>query len=1165
MVTCAACGADNPAGHRFCGQCAAPLSVTCPACGAAAEAGQRFCGQCATPLGADPTRPAAQPAGGSLAAPVAERRVCSVLFADLVGFTPISEARDPEEVRELLSRYFEVARTVIARYGGVVEKFIGDAVMAVWGTPVAAEGDAERAVRAALDVVDGVAALGAETGIAQLAARAGVVTGEVAVTVGAQQEGMVAGDAVNTAARVQSAARPGTVLVDTTTRRLAAAAVSFDDAGTHTLKGKSEPEQLWQATHVIAGVGGNQRIDGLEAPLIGREAEMRLIKEMFHACADRRSARLVVVTGPAGVGKSRLGWEFEKYIDGLAQTMWWHRGRCLSYGEGVAFWALAQAIRQRLKIAEEDPTDVTSTKIINGVPTLITDPAERDFVAVRIGRLLGAPVAGDGGAPLAREELFAGWRMLFERMAATDPVIWLIEDAQHADAGLLDFVDHLIDWARDLPIFVLVLSRTEFAQDRPGFGVGRNRTLLALDPLDAASMGSLVESLVPGMPEPARAAITDHAQGVPLFAVETIRSLVDRDVVQPIDGVYRLVGEVGELTVPDSLHGLLAARLDALEPAVRTLVADAAVLGSSFPAEALVAVSDQDESAVRRGLDDLVRREVLAVSADRLSPERGSYHFAQELLRQVAYDTLSRRDRKARHLSVAAHLRASFADDGEEVSDVIARHYRDALAAVPDDPDVDTIRAEAIARSGRAGRRAARAGSPSAAADSLAAAATLATEAELPDAARWWEQAAEMADLASQYERAIDCAERAATLHEAAGKPRDAARARVVVGRALGQIGRMAEAREVLAAAVAVLRETPDSDTVDGMGNLIAMRAFANDPNATALAMEALDLAQALGVDQARMGRTFTFAGLAYGSTDRVGVAAAMFEYSARMAERAGDRFGQARALCNVCNVVSSVDPAYGGVAARQALEIGRTIGAPRLVALSAANLMDTMLTLGEWDSAQALLEELTAGGLGLQLYFSGFSAIVGGLRGDADSARAASEQVNESQDSEDPQDLALIALVHAVVAHAEGDQVETLRHALQAVSFSAALGIRQDSVRWAWALAARAARSVGDTDALADLVRLIDQHPIGHLPPVLRAEAELARIDLGAVAQDAVDDTYQLAIRILRDLPAPYNLGWALVQRGRDTDLIEAAEIAERLGALPLAREAAARSAQPA
>jgi class 3 adenylate cyclase len=280
---------------------------------------------------------------------VAERRVVSVLFVDLVGFTAASEGRDAEETRELLSRYFELARTLVGRYGGTVEKFIGDAVMAVWGTPVVTESDAERAVRAALDLVASIPELDP-----LLQARAGVLTGEAAVTLGATGEGMVAGDLVNTASRVQSAAEPGTVLVGEATRRSSEQAIVYVSAGEQELKGKAEPLAVWRALRVVSGVGGALKSAGLEPPFVGRDRELKLVKDLFHGCAQDGRAHLVSVTGIAGIGKSRLAWEFYKYFDGLVEQVWWHRGRCLAYGEGVAYWALADMVRMRCRIGEDE-------------------------------------------------------------------------------------------------------------------------------------------------------------------------------------------------------------------------------------------------------------------------------------------------------------------------------------------------------------------------------------------------------------------------------------------------------------------------------------------------------------------------------------------------------------------------------------------------------------------------------------------------------------------------------------------------------------------------------------------------------------------------------------------------------------------------------------------
>jgi class 3 adenylate cyclase/tetratricopeptide (TPR) repeat protein len=1144
-MRCGQCNALVADGYRFCEDCGAPVGV-CPACGEPSTPGKRFCHSCGTALSQPAPAPAAAPPSPVRATPgeepVAERRMCSVLFCDVVGFTPLSEARDPEAVRELLSQYFAVARTVIGRYGGVVEKFIGDAVMAVWGTPVATEGDAERAVRTALDLVAAVAELGQEAEVPGLAARAGVVTGEVAVTIGAVQEGMVAGDAVNTAARIQSAAEPGQVLADGATRRLAGSAVGFADAGEHRLKGKAEPQHLWRAIRVVSAVGGAQRVDGLEAPLIGRDAELRTVRELFHAAADRRVPRLVLISGPAGVGKSRLGWEFEKYADGLAVEIWWHRGRCLSYGEGVAFWALAEIVRQRLGIAEEDPAEVAAAKLAEGLDEFVADQTERPYVGVRLGRLLGVAFAGDSGAALGRDELFAGWRLFFERLAAVQPVVLLIEDAQYADNDLLDFLDHLIDWVRDLPVYVLVFARPELSQARPGFGGGRNRSTLTLDPLDRASMNLLVEALVPAMPSAARAKITRHAQGVPLFAVETVRALIDRDIVQPVEGVYRLVGDIGELTVPDSLHALLAARLDALDPAARRLVADAAVLGSTFPADALIAVSGQGETAARAALAELLRREVFTVSADPLSPERGSYQFAQQMLRQVAYDTLSRRDRKSRHLAVAAHLRAVFPGDGEEMADVIARHYLDALQAVPGDGDAGEIHRQAVATLVRAAERAKRTGAPARAAASYATAAELVSPdnaaagrtGDGPTTGELWESAAEAAaDSGGSYAEAIEYAGRAREYYAAHGQARATARAQAIAGRALRLLGRLGEARDQLTVAVDTLRTDPGLDTVRALEQLAALEVFSGSADADRLTTEALTLGQALAVDVSQMCALLDFRGIHLIFTDRRTEAAAYLGESIRLSTAAGDTFSMGAGLLNLAIVLfGDGDWEASAVATRSAIGHLRRVGNVDFLAYAVGNLAAALMSLGDWDAAEAEIRQAIASGeipesdqTTMQL------AELAAARGDAATAEAMLGTLQDLRVSEEPQHQVNLIILAAFIAVAHREPEEVLRHARKAFVHLDAVGFR--CLNWIWELAVRAAFELTDYAAVRQLVAMLGSMPPGQVHPMLQPEQDLARARLAAADGDqAAESVFASAVSGLRELSTPFHLAHGLLDQ---------------------------------
>ena len=684
LIDCPSCGTENRPEAKFCGECGLALARACPNCGRPNDAGTRFCIECGAALAdaptAEPTAPVAAP---QPATPVAERRLVSVLFADLVGFTAASEGRDAEATRELLSRYFDTCRRLITLYGGTVEKFIGDAVMAVWGTPTATEDDAERAVRAALDLVAAVTALGDEAGASSLRARAAVLTGEAAVTIGAEGEGMVAGDIVNTASRIQGIAEPGQVLVGEATRRATEATIVYEDAGLHELKGKAGLVPAWRALRVVSGARGTLKSQGLEAPFVGRDRELRLIKDLFHDSESGGRAHLISVTGIAGIGKSRLAWEFYKYFDGIAQLTYWHRGRCLSYGEGVTYWALADMVRMRARIFEEEEPASARAKLQEIVVETFADEADRRFVEPRLAHLLGL----EEGVGYERDDLFAAWRLFFERLSDTYPVVMSFEDMQWADDSLLDFIEYLLDSSRSSPILVLTLARPELHERRPTWGAGRrNFTSLYLEPLPADAMEELLTGLVPGLPEEVRSQILERAEGIPLYAVETVRMLLDRGLLVQEGAVYRPAAKIDALEVPETLHALIAARLDGLPPEERRVLQDAAVLGKTFTKRALAALSGLSDDALEPLLASLVRKEVLAVQADPRSPEHGQYGFLQDLVRHVAYETLSKRERHARHLAAAAHLEASFSDE-EEIVEVLASHYLDAYRELPDAED----------------------------------------------------------------------------------------------------------------------------------------------------------------------------------------------------------------------------------------------------------------------------------------------------------------------------------------------------------------------------------------------------------------------------------------------------------------------------------------------
>ncbi len=679
VMVCGHCGASAQEGQKFCGQCGRQLVATCPNCGFDNPPDHRFCGSCGTALG--DTSPSVAPSA-------TERRVVSVLFVDLVGFTSYSEHRDTEEVRGLITEYFDLARDVIERFGGTVDKFIGDAVMAWWGATTAREDDAERAVRSALEVIDAVTSLGDRRGIDGLAARAGVMTGEVAVGPGGNEKGLLLGDLVNSTSRLQSLAEPGTVLVGESTAALVRRSIEVEPAGTHQVKGKEDPITAWQATRVLSELGGRGRVEMLEPPFTGRASELRLLKDALHATGREQRSRLVSLVGQAGIGKSRLIREFSNYIDGLVEPVYWHEGRSPSYGDGLALWALGEMVRGRARLQETDPPEVTAARLDEAVAEFVPE-AETGWVRDRLAALLG--LGGSVGGE--RTELFAAARAFFEGIAGHGTTILVFEDLHWADPSMLEFIEELPDWSRNHPILVVTMSRPDLLDRRPDWGSGRpGFTSIYLGPLAGDEMVDLIAGAVKGLPAEAVERIAAAAEGVPLFAVEMLRSLIgDGRLVVGESGVT-VEGDLTQIEVPGSVQAVIAARLDRLPPEERNMVRDAAVLGYSFTIDALSSLREESLDKIERRLGDLVRHEILTVIRDPRSPEHGQYQWVQSVLREVAYGRISRADRHDLHLKVARYMRDL---EDPELAPVAAAHF--VAASEVGQGDGSELQAELIA------------------------------------------------------------------------------------------------------------------------------------------------------------------------------------------------------------------------------------------------------------------------------------------------------------------------------------------------------------------------------------------------------------------------------------------------------------------------------------
>ena len=948
-MTCSRCGAAAPPNARFCSECGNALQAGCRQCGSPLLAGAKFCAECGTPTGVGDANGASAASAGDAAAPnapIAERRLVSILFADLVGFTTLAEGRDAEETRELLSRYFELAGEVIGRYGGTIEKFIGDAVMAVWGTPIARENDAERAVRAALDVVAAVKTLGPG-----ISARAGVLTGEAAVTLGATNQGMVAGDLVNTASRLQSVAQPGTVLVGESTERAANQAIAFEPAGEQVLKGKEAPVPAFRAIRVVAERGGRGRGDQLEAPFLGRDGEFGLLKDLFHATGRERRTRIVSIVGVAGSGKSRLVWELSKYLDGVVETVLWHTGRSPAYGEGITFWALGEMVRTRAGLAETDDETTTRAKVAETVERWVPDESERRWIESALLVLLGV----DTATQMAREELFSAWRTFFERIAAEGTVALVFEDLHWADPGTLDFIDELVEWSRGVPILVITVARPELFEHRPDWGAGRrNFMALGLEPLPESAIRELLTELVPGLPDAPLRAIAERADGIPLYAVETIRMLVAEGRLAPADGGYVPSGDLTNLSVPETLHALIAARLDALPAPERALIQDAAVLGQSFTVDGLAAVSGQDRAQAEELCRSLTKRELLVQNVDPRSAERGQVAFVQALIREVAYGTLSRRDRRSRHLA-AARFFESLGED--ELAGALASHYLAAYRAAPDDPDSRPLAAQAKISLRAAASRASSLGSHDQAVRFLVEAIEVTDDpAEI---AELLERAGEAAVHGADMDQAESLLRDAIGRREEMGDRSGAARATALLGEGLVNGYRSAEAVAILEPAVEAYGDLVDDPALAAIEHQLARAYWFSDNTEKAIefADRAIGRAERIEAVELVADCLITKGGcLAFGTRPYEGTG--ILEAGIRLAETLGLRQTVVRGLLNLGVSLIGRDPRRSFERSNAAFDMARRFGFRNSYAIALANAAEVAVDLGEWDWALAATDE---------------------------------------------------------------------------------------------------------------------------------------------------------------------------------------------------------------
>lgn len=751
---------------------------------------------------------------------------------------------------------------------------------------------------------------------------------------------------------------------------------------------------------------------------MGRDEQLRLVKDLLHAAWRDRRLRFVSIIGQPGTGKSRLVWELYKYIDGLVEDVYWHQGRSPAYGEGITFWALGEMVRKRAGLAEGDDAATTRQRIGEMLSELVPDEGERRWMEPKLLGLLGQGELGW----LEREELFAAWRTLFERVSRKGVTVLIFEDTHWADQGVLDFIDHMAEWSTDHPILLVTLARPELQDRRPDWGVGRRGfTALTLDPLPEARMEELLAGLVTGLPGAARQAILQRADGVPLYAVEMVRKLLLDGRLEREGDTLRPLGDLTRLEVPATLHSLIAARLDALGSSDRSLLGVASVLGQSFSPAALAAVSGGSGDDLAGRLRDLVRRDILAQNRDPRSPERGQFAFVQALIREVAYGTLSRRDRRARHLAAARYFE-SLGD--EELAGVLATHYLDAYRASEPGAEADAIAAQARIALRAAAERATALHSPDQALAYLVPA--LEVTRDEAERAALLELAGEAARRAARAEEATGFLVQAEAAYRACGDRPGAIRVTTALGLLHTAQGRPDDAIAVLTPTLEGAADLGESREVLALCAALARAHLFADDHAMALMLIDEALVSAGRTDDvAIVTDAIVTKGTLLLYMQRYWEGVAMMAGGLDLAQSHGFVLTELRARLNMSFSQATDDPRLALETARTGLERARRLGLRDWSLLLAGNAADPLFAQGEWDAVIGLATDLAVHADTASVAVSdlpGVALAIRALRGEEESLEEDLRGFDQSLSGATPtQERSISQLVHLWVDLARG------------------------------------------------------------------------------------------------------------------------------------------------